>query len=247
MAHIPGAIHALESDLRDVFGGRLHSIVAYGLHAHEAASTPGLDAHDDEGRRLVQTLVVVEAIDHGDLRACTARVASWHEAGLATPLMLARDEFARSLDAFPLEFGAILADHVLVSGANPFEGLRVNPADLRRACEVQARSHLLHLREGYVETRGRGDALAVLIVRSAPAFAALLQSVARLQGLSSHDPAAAGRHAERALNIPGGTVTDVVRLAGIAEISSDEALRIFPLYLDAVSRLVSYVDGWGTS
>ena len=68
--------------------------------------------------------------------------------------MLAADEFARSLDAFPFEFSAILADHAVVSGKNPFEGLRVEPADLRRACEVQARGHLLHLRQGYMETRG---------------------------------------------------------------------------------------------
>ena len=92
-------------------------------------------------------------------------MAAWHDAGLATPLLLAAHEFGRSLDAFPLEFGAILADHVVVAGSDPFDGLRVDAADLRRACEVQARSHLLHLREGYLETRGRGDALADLIVR----------------------------------------------------------------------------------
>ena len=67
----------------------------------------------------------------------------------ATPLLLAAHEFGRSLDAFPFEFGAILADHVVVSGSDPFDGPPRRPADLRRACEVQARSHLLHLREGF--------------------------------------------------------------------------------------------------
>ena len=157
---------------------------------------------------------------------------------------VAAHEFERSLDAFPLEFGAILADHVVVSGDSPFNGLNVDPADIRRACEVQARSHLLHLREGYLETRGRGDALAVLIARSAAPFAALLKSVARLQGLSTHDAAAAARHAERALDLPGGIVADVVKLANVSEISSAEATRLFPSYLDAVERLSKYVDGW---
>ena len=119
-------------------------------------------------------------------------------------------EFADSRDAFPLEFGAILADHTVVAGQNPFDGLAVDPADLRRACEVQARSHLLHLREGYLETRGRADALAVLIVRSAPPFAALLQSVARLQGLAANDASAVGRHAERTLKIPMPTSPAIV-------------------------------------
>ena len=119
---------------------------------------------------------------HDDLRTSAGRVAAWHDAGLATPLLLAAREFERSLDAFPLEFGAILADHVVVSGTNPFASLAVDAADVRRACEVQARSHLLHLREGFLETRGRGDALSDLIVQSAPAFAALVASIARLDG-----------------------------------------------------------------
>src|SRR5690242_21130273 len=31
----------------------------------------------------------------------------------------------------------------------------VDPADLRRACEVEARGHLLHLREGYIAAGDR--------------------------------------------------------------------------------------------
>ena len=253
MPHIPDAVHTLDRELRHIFGSRLQSLVAYGLEAHEALrhgqgphsagdwGTQGAHAHE---RALTQTLAVVDAITHDDLRACTARVAAWHDAGLATPLFLGAHEFEKSLDAFPLEFGAILADHTVVSGSTPLGGLAVGAADIRRACEVQARSHLLHLREGYLETRGRGDALAVLIVRSAAPFAALLRSVARLQGQSAPDSASAARHAERALNLPGGIVANVVKLAEVSEIASAEALRIFPAYLDAVERLVTYVDGW---
>ena len=247
MLHIPHAVHTLERDLRDIFGSRLQSLVAYGLQAHEASHAHDEGAHGGghaHERGLTQTMAIVDAITPNDLRACTTRVASWHDAGLATPLLLAAHEFEKSLDAFPLEFGAILADHAVVFGSSPFDGLKVGAADIRRACEVQARSHLLHLREGYLETRGRGDALAVLIVRSAAPFAALLRSVARLQGLSTHDGAAAARHAERALNLPGGHVADVVKLANVNEISSAEATRLFPAYLDAVERLAKYVDGW---
>jgi len=181
---------------------------------------------------------------HDDLRGCARRIEAWHDAGLATPLLIAAREFERSLDAFPLEFGAIVANHVVVAGGSPFASLKVDPADVRRACEVQARSHLLHLREGYLETRGRADALSVLIVQSAGAFAALVASVARLEGHASDDPAAAARHVERLLNLPGGAVTEVAKLVGVQEISSADAERLFAPYLDAVERLVNYVDGW---
>ena len=132
----------------------------------------------------MQTLAMVETLTGADLRACAASVERWHDAGLATPLLLAANEFERSLDAFPLEFGGILADHLVIAGNNPFDGLRVEPADIRRACEVQARSHLLHLREGFLETRGRADALAVLIVRSAAPFAALIREPGAAAGCS---------------------------------------------------------------
>jgi len=241
MPDIPAAVQTLERDLREVFGSRMQSLVVYGIHANVAEHRS--DGHGHGEPSLVHTLTVVDSVGHEDLRACTARLASWHDAGLATPLLLAADEFARSLDAFPFEFSAILADHAVVSGRNPFEGLRVEAADLRQACEVQARGHLLHLRQAFMETRGRGDALAVLIVRSAPAWASLLQNVARLEGLSTHDPAAAGRHLERALGVTSG-VEDIVKLVGVKEISSAEALRLFPAYLDAAERLTKYVDRW---
>src|SRR5262249_14836138 len=133
--HTPDAVRTLDKDLRAVFGGRMHSLVAY-----EPAS--------GQPHAATPTLAVVSSITAHDLRACADHVVAWREAGLATPLLLPADEFAQSLDVFPFEFGAILSRHVVVSGPNPFEGLQVHTEDLRRACEVQARSHLLHLREG---------------------------------------------------------------------------------------------------
>jgi hypothetical protein len=113
----------------------------------------------------------------------------------------------------------------VVYGKSPFDGLAVDRADLRRAVEVQARGHLLHLREGFVETRGRSDALAVLIVDSAQALGALLSSVARLEGGTT-----------------SGILAEVAALARVREISNAEAERIFPPYLDDMEQLVRRID-----
>lgn len=257
MAPVPDVVHALDRTLREIFGGRLQSVVVYGQHARVRQTNDRDrqrgDAHEaspaghEAPATLTHTLAIVNTLSTEDLRVCAARVAAWHDAGLATPLFIAADEFSRSLDAFPFEFGNILRDHLVVSGSNPFEGLSVSPADLRRACEVQARGHLLHLREGYLETRGRSDALAVLVVDSADAFAALLTSIARLVDpgiVDAHDPAAAARHLERTLGLLGHEASDVVNLAGVTEISSAQAERLFPPYLDVVERLVRYIDTW---
>lgn len=212
---IPDAVHVLNRDMRETFGDRLRSVVLYAM-TDRSPDTPQ------------PALVIVDALTPADLRACAARVVKWHESGLATPLILEASEFARSLDAFPFEFGAILADHTIVSGENPFAGLHVKPADLRRACEIQARSHLLHLREGYIETQGRSDALAELIARSAAPLSALLRSVARLKGLPATD----------------GVLTQVAGLSG-KELSPEAARRLFPDYLSAVEYLTNEIDRWG--
>jgi len=241
------AVQRIEGELRDIFGSRLLSLVVYGERMR-AAREPDRKAghsgrHVDRESQPVQTLAIVESLGRDDLRACARRVKGWHDGGLATPLVLASHEFERSLDAFPLEFGAILADHTIVAGANPFEQLAVDAADLRRAVEVQARSHLLHLREGYIETGGRGDALAVLIVQSAPAFAGLIMSLARLEGRATDDPLIAARQGDNLLGIDG-VLAKIVELTGVREIRSADADRLFPPYLDAVQRLVQYVDTW---
>ncbi|MGH9141627.1 MAG: hypothetical protein ACRD2I_10875 [Vicinamibacterales bacterium] len=240
------AVQTLERDLRSIFGSRFQSLVIYGQRAQAGRQAPGdrHDGHPGHDAPPLHTLAVVDAMTSGDLHACAVRIDAWHEAGLATPLLIADHEFEQSLDAFPLEFGAILADHSVVAGVSPFTSLAVDPADLRRACEVQARSHLLHLREGLLETHGRADALALLIVRSAAAFAALVTSIARLEGHATDDAASAARHVERTLGTPNSAIADVARLANAHDISSADAEHLFGPYLDAVDRLVQYVNGW---
>ncbi len=203
-----GDVRVLERDLRNIFGTRLQSIATYGGGAH--------------------ALVVVESLTVSDLRACADRVAAWHDAHLATPLILAAHEFELSLDAFPLEFGAILASHTVVAGKPPFGGLTVDPADVRRAIEVQARSQLIHLREGFVETRGNANAVSLLILDSAPAFKALVESVGRLDATFD----------------PGPIAKQIASLVGAHDLASTDAERLFPDYLHTVERLVQHVDRW---
>src|SRR5262245_11102387 len=133
------ALDALTIDLRRIFGVRLRSVVAYGLDARR------------QNHSLLPTLVMVERVTFEDLAACAPSSRRWRALGLEVPLIISTEEFHRTLDIFPLEYSAILANHVVVDGTRPFEGLAVAEADLRRACEQQARSHLIHLREGFLD------------------------------------------------------------------------------------------------
>ena len=171
------ALHPVLDDLRTILGERLTALVAYGWRAHGP----------------VPSVALIESLGIDDLDACAARTPAWHRAGAATPLLLTPTDFARSLDAFPIEYDEILASHTVVYGRDPFHGLAIGRDDLRRACEVQVKSHLLHVREDYLESAGRHAAIADLVRESAPGFAALLRHVARLDDTPATDQPRARR------------------------------------------------------
>ena len=220
--------------LREAFGTRLRSFLVYGERTHHASAP-------------LHTLALVEQLTFDDLAACAPSVAGWHKHGIATPLLLPADEFGRSLDVFPLEYGEIMADHRVLEGVDPFDALQVHAADLRRACEVQARSHLLHLREGYLEVAGRPSAVADLIVTSAPALGALLRNIARLEDVSSDDHDHLAGHIRGRLKLETDVLRDVLALTRGGRPDAEAAIRLFPAYLDAVDRLARYADTWHVS
>ncbi len=222
----------LVADLKHIFGDRLSSVVAYGPHLEGDTGAP------------LTCLALVDALGLSDLEACAAAAPRWQRRQIATPLLLASDEFQRSLDAFPLEYGEILRTHERVFGADPFANAAISRADLRRACETQIKSHLLHLREGFIESAGRPEAVAALVHASAPAFAALLRNVARLSGSPAATRTDATRDGARAAALPDAVVADVLALERAPAIPATDAARLFPEYLAAVERLARVVDTW---
>jgi hypothetical protein len=217
----------VRDDLARVFGPRLLSLIAYADRRHMA---------------------VVSTLTADDLKALLPFVPRWRAAGLGVPLLVTRQELERSLDVFPIEYGAILASHELVAGTDPFAGLAIPRDELRRACERQIKSHLIHLREGLLETGGRPSEVAGLIQSSSAAFRAVLQAVFRL---TSDVPASAdggspddetlARFAESSLGVPAVTVRDVL---GADRGRPVDAQALMPDYLATTERLWTLVDTW---
>ena len=233
MAHTwQPAAESLTRDLGGIFRGRLLSIVVYGGQVDGNATVP------------LQSLALVSSLTAGDLEACAHLAADWGRAGIGTPLILPDGEFRASLDVFPLEYGEIVRAHTLVYGTDPFEGVTISAGDLRLACEAQAKSHLLHLRQGYVQTGGRLPAVARLVAQSAPAFAALLRNVGRLTGVQTTDRMEATRQGAKAAGLSIDTVDAILALESPSALPASDPARLFPDYLAAVERLAAAVDQW---
>jgi hypothetical protein len=223
----------LVRDLRRIFGGALTSVVAYWSAAP-----------DDDDERL-HMLVLVERLTFEDLAACVPLVEGWHRRGLAAPFILARDEFRRSLDVFPLEYGEIIRQHVLVAGEPPFAGASVDDADVRRACELQAKSHLIHLREGFLERGMESRWVAGLIAASVPSFRVLLRNIARLSAANGPTPASDDELAawvQRHTGVDASVIHGVLRSGNTNAIADPTAL--LSRYIAASERIWEYVDSW---
>jgi hypothetical protein len=232
IASAPPAASALVNDLQRIFGNRLRAVVAYG---------PQLEGQSEA---RMTSLALVSTLTATDLEACAGMAAKWARGGINTPLMLPEDEFRGSLDAFPLEYGEIIRAHILLFGDNPFTDIVIAPGDLRRACETQVKSHLVHLRQSFVETRGDPGAVNALVRAAAPGFAALLRNVARLGNVHTTDRLEATRAGARLAGVSDDVVSEVLALEARAAAGMSDQARFFVTYLRAVEQLARAVDTW---
>jgi hypothetical protein len=192
------SIDALARQLKEIFGDRLKMVAAFGGNTN--------------------TCAVVQNLTLDDLDRCAAHESKWNSLGLDAPLFIVESELARALDAFPLELSEIMATRRVVTGVDVFADLTIPRQELRRACEVQARGHVLHLREGYILAAGDRTAVSALVAKAAPTFRALVANVARLEGIA-----------------PKAIATQL-------DLENFEAG--FPEALRAAERVVDYVDRW---
>jgi hypothetical protein len=230
-----GALDALVADLSSSFGTRLLSVVAY-------------DLDRADGRGDIHTLALVEHLTIDDLRGLVPLARRWSRGQLAVPLILTRDELARTLDVFPLEYGSIIASHVAIFGGNPFAGLAVSETDWRRGCEQQAKSHLIHLREGFLESEGDARRIARLITASIAPFRALLANIVRLERGANlrgdlHDDDDLAEEASEIIGLPSPLVRDILSSRqGVSTVAEPSVL--LARYIEASERLWQFVDRW---
>jgi hypothetical protein len=188
----------LAVQLREIFGERLKMVAAFGGNAH--------------------TCAVVQNLTLDDLDRCAAHGSKWNALGLDVPIFIVETELPRALDAFPLELNEIMATRRVVWGSDVFAEVVIPKQELRRACEVQARGHVLHLREGYIQAAGDRKKVSDLVAAAVPTFRGLVTNVARLEGISAK--------------------------ALATQLTLDDFEWGFPEALRAAERIVDYVDRW---
>jgi len=132
-----------------------------------------------------------------------------------------------------------LRRHALIAGTPPFDGVSVADADLRRALEMLAKGHVLHLRAGAIATGGRASEGRTLIAASIDPFRALLANAARLAGQDPATDEEVAAFAAAQLNLPRDTLRGLLVIDDGLEFDPS---AVMPVYLDAAERLWKALD-----
>src|SRR5262249_45826067 len=107
-------------------------------------------------------------------------------AGNHAPLTLTRDEWLGSADIFPMEYADILERHRVLHGEPPFDGIRVDPKDLRLQVEQEAMAKVLRLRQGLLGAGNDPDRELELLSSSLSQVLVVFRAFLRLHG--AHPP-----------------------------------------------------------
>jgi hypothetical protein len=143
-----------------------------------------------------------------------------------------------------MEYADILERHRVLYGTPPFDGIRVNPADLRLQVEHQTMGKLLQLRQAIMGAGGDSALQREVLEKSLSTLMVIFRGIVRMHGaVPSQDYEELTRSvAERAGFAPDPFITVIRHARGTEKLARDNASVILEEYLAAMERLVAYLD-----
>ena len=222
-------------DVKGVFGEQLEGMLLYGS-AVRGEFLPG--------RSNLNILLLVSSYDSAVLKRYSALHRQWSKEQIVVPLFLTEEELRISAAVYPLEFLEIQEQHRVLGGRDPFIGFHVKADRLREAVVQGLMSHLLRLRQRYVEGGGSDDATTILLPLSITSTLPLLRGLQRLLGrpvLSQSDAVIKDVAEQLKLDLHG--LLDALLLKrGQISPGPQEVPRLFDRYLQAATALARAVE-----
>ena len=222
----------------DLYGADLRSVVLYG----SAAVGEHIPKRSD-----YNVLVIVDSLSVEQLRAAAAVARSWGEAGNPAPMTLTLNEWRGSADIFAMEYADILERHKILYGESPFDGIRVDPGDLRLQVEHEAMGKLLKLRQGVLAAGGDQKRLVELLAASLSTIMVIFRAVIRLHGgVPAKDNLAVSQALAAYTRVDAAPFERVVRhVRGDQAITPADAGAVMAGYLGGMEALVAHLDRFG--
>jgi hypothetical protein len=225
----------LVAQLQKAFGDGLEAVVLYG----SAAAGEHIPKRSD-----FNVLVIVRELGLAELEREAAIARAWGEAGNPPPLTLTASEWRSSSDVFPMEYADVLERHRVLYGTPPFDGISVEPRNLRLQLEHEAMGKLLQLRQGILAAGGDRKRLVELLAASLSTFMVIFRALMRYHGESpptDYERLISAVSARTRLD--GAPFARVVRhLRGSEPLPEREVQQVLAGYLAGAHVLVDYLD-----
>ncbi|MBA4424044.1 MAG: hypothetical protein C0390_13270 [Syntrophus sp. (in: bacteria)] len=225
----------ITEDYQQIFGVHLLSIVLYGSGAGEDY-IPG---KSDLNFLITLTDQGVERLDRA-----LEMVARWRKRNVAIPLFMTRSDLQGSQDSYPIEFLNMKRHYIVVFGADVLAEFTFDQCHIRLQLERELRGKLLHLRSGYLATRGNTRKIRELITLSLTAFISLFSALLYLKNIEiPHGKREVITAAGQAFGIDASLFLKCEEIRRKTDrLSSIEVRAVFQSYMKEVSRLCDQID-----
>jgi predicted nucleotidyltransferase len=163
---------------------------------------------------------------------------------IAAPLIMTPEYIGKSLDVFPVEFLNYKLAHKTVYGPDLLSDLQIHKSHLRLQCERDIKIKLIGLRQGYLSSLGKKEALTETLVRSLAGTMAFFRAIIYLLG---KEPPIARTEVIKALGAATGLETDVFEKllllrARTLKPSEQELRSLFERYYQSLESMERITD-----
>jgi predicted nucleotidyltransferase len=194
----------------------------------------------------INSVVVLHAMDFAFIKFLAPLGKKYGKKKIAAPLVMTPEYIQTSLDAFPIEFLDFKLIHRTIYGGDILRDVTVNGHNLRLQCEREIKTKLIHLRQGYLSSLGKKDALKPVLIRSITGSMALFRAIITLLGKEPPVPRAA---VVKMFSASTSVKTDIFEKmlmlkAGAFNPSEQELRDLFEQYyltLEAIGKIIDEI------
>jgi len=228
-------INDFVSQLRKAAEANLESVILFG-------SAAAGDYHPEFSN--VNLFCVLRDSSFAALQALSPAVKWWDAQKQPPPLFMTRDEIARSVDVFTIEFIDMQQHHRVLFGGDVIQGLSI-PANLHRVqVEYELREKIALLRQHLLLASGNDSRLWDLLLRSVSSFATLFRHALIVLG---HGAPVGKREAVQALSKKiGFDASGILQVLDVREKKAErkklDVTNVFSRYLAALEQVAAAVD-----
>jgi predicted nucleotidyltransferase len=223
------ALRRLREDVARLAGPNVVGMVLYGSVVR-GRYRPG---HSD-----VDLAIVLRDARPAALEALAPALRTAFRAVRLEPFILALDELHAVAQVFPVKLLSIQERHRVLSGEDPFHGLRVSGEHLRVRIEMELRNLALRLRRRFVATSDDASGLLAMLASTAVPLSLELEGLLRLlqKPVPSDDsPSSLLGAAATELGLDAAALATVARLKDGAPVEEDP-VGLFGRVVESVAR-----------